>query len=109
MKYIKFDDHIYKVTRVTTKDVYLEGHDPIPLTTKKKIANTIEDLLNRYIVTKTGHYKIYTRLKFKKQSVKQILQQGYEIYGAIWTKSGLTYAARILEERTELLWKLKLN
>ena len=62
--------------------------------------DTIEALCDRFVFIdkkyKEGknRYQVYTRL-FEKKNLPKYIQNGTEIYGAIWSDKGLIYVAKM--------------
>lgn len=68
---------------------------------KCKYASNIEFFINRYVILYKYRYTIYSKLQFEQlpyKKMKEILSKGVKIYGAIWTKKGLTYVAEFDSE-----------
>ena len=63
-------------------------------------ADTIEALCDRFVFIdkkyqqEKNRYQVYTRL-FEKKNLPKYIQNGTEIYGAIWCEWGLKYVARL--------------
>ena len=111
MNYIKYNDTIKDVRGLVVRPVYnvtelVIRPNELCIGIPFKSADTIEELLNRYITVKHGSYKIYTKLQFGKlrqSEVLKMLASGFYIYGAIWTANGLKYVAEMNKEGK---WKL---
>lgn len=63
-------------------------------------ADTIEALCDRFVFIdkkyqqEKNRYQVYTRL-FEKKNLPKYIQNGTEIYGAIWCEWGLKYVAKL--------------
>ena len=75
----------------------------VPQKLVKEESDTIEELCDEFIATRghTGDYVHYAKSIFKKETIKDFLEQDFEIYGAIWTKWGLKYVAKLNEYNEE--------
>ena len=66
-------------------------------------ADTIEALCDRFVFIdkkyqqEKNRYQVYTRL-FEKKNLPKYIQNGTEIYGAIWCEWGLKYVAKMNED-----------
>jgi len=114
MNYIRTKDGVYKFKseNICKKDNELfeiqEFFEPIHHINYKllgqiqKQADTIEELCDRFIFInkkyqeERNRYIVYTRL-FEKKNLPKYIQNGTEIYGAIFTDKGLIYVAKMNE------------
>ena len=95
MKYIRTKDgRIYQ-----DADIFTCREMPL------KVAGTIEELLNRYVIVslhRNYSYKILTKIQFgnlnRKELLNKIKQGNTSVYGSIWTDKGLTYVAKMNEK-----------
>lgn len=81
-------------------------HTTIPGERVKRYAETIYELLQRFVIRYKSHYKIYTKHNFEKLTtgyLKAKIEEGGEILGCIWTERGLTYVAKM---NKDLDWEL---
>lgn len=110
MRYFKTESTIFELVE-EREHVYIvkAKNDPTKTYSKSKIqtniiqwADDLIDLVNRIVTIYKGcHYQIYTKHQFGKKTVKEVkamLDKGAKIYGAIWTKTGLSYATEINQE-----------
>jgi len=112
MKYIRTKDGIIKYSDYyfidnTCEESFKSCNGVYYLSPKDiiKQADTIDELINRYvIVTKTRNYsyKILTRYQFGNLSrlklIEGIKEGKIKVFGAIWTDKGLTYVAKMNEK-----------
>jgi len=107
MNYVKYQDRIIDVRGLIVKDTYYNlKPNEVCIGGHYKSADTVDELLNRYVTVKHGSYKIYTKLQFGKLRQSELLKMlvsGFYIYGAIWTANGLKYVAEMNKEGG---WKL---
>ena len=65
-----------------------------------KQSSNLAELCDRFVFIDKKHqggkyrYQVYTRL-FEKKNLPKYIQNGTEIYGAIWTDAGLKYIAKL--------------
>lgn len=111
MRYFKTESTIFELVE-EREHVYIvkAKNDPTKTYSKSKIqtniiqwADDLIDLVNRFVVIyeKGYHYQIITKYKFGKKTTKEVkamLDKGAKIYGAIWTKTGLSYATEMNQE-----------
>lgn len=105
MKYIRTKDGIYKRredTYIEDNILYQVGYDfgRICLGEVIKESNTIEELCDRFVFKdkkyqeEKNRFTVYTRL-FEKKNLPKYIQNGIEIYAAIWCEWGLKYVAKM--------------
>ena len=94
MKYIRTKDGIFQWKQMTTEQMmfYLNAHCiELGNETDGKIANTIEELCDEFVVEDDDDFAIYSNLKLARQTKGTC-------YGAIWTEKGLIYVAKMNEK-----------
>jgi len=101
--YIRTIDGIYKVPKVADEhyQIYVRPYGFV-----LKHSDYIDELFNRVVRWYKKHYKILSMKSFNGLSQKEILKEmskGAVYYGAVWTKTGLKYAAQLTIEGG---WKL---
>ena len=114
MRYIRTTDgRIFEVMSGPDENEWYEQKDGIICLPKKKIlkqTNTIEELCDEFVwkwnekefpYSKARQYDRYSGYGDLKRAIRaeenygKYLNYDYEIYGAIWTKWGLKYVAKI--------------
>ena len=63
-----------------------------------EIANTIEELCDEFVYVRPNGYKEQFRSLVDVNYDSDLIKNGYQIYGAIWTDKGLIYVAKMNEE-----------
>ena len=104
MKYIRTKDAIYKVRKPALDEylwedsTYVYGHEHIKNSEILARADTIEELCDCFIGKVSDEEYIHLIGLWEKKHYSAIK----EVYGAIWTKKGLIYSAK-LNEKGELV------
>ena len=97
MKYIKTKDGVYK------EEIEWTSNPPKQLAIK--IADTIEELCDEFVIINPDIYEKPTLCYGDYDEYKDELHKEDILFGAIWTDKGLIYVAKMNEKgELELLW-----
>ena len=104
MKYIRTKDKIYKASLYLKEYTgwYINEKTQLYTFTEREIVNqadTIEELCDEFVAFKSSKdYGILDAQDYitgSKWEIEEYYNNGYQIYGAIWTDKGLIYVAKM--------------
>lgn len=110
MKYIGTKDgKIYKAledymqsdlppTKMRVEDVAKGWHNIIPKNKIIKQADTIEELIDEYVLREKANCKLCVDYAELTEDDLKLCLQDHDIFGAIWTDKGLIYVAKMNEK-----------
>ena len=87
MKYIRTKDTLASVEREEDIELFKR--------VGQKVADTIEELCDVFVYEQKSNHELYDILCKNKENDINYIKNGTSIYGAIWTKKGLIYVAKM--------------